>query len=110
MRVVRLEEAAGPADLTVFATQLLEGTQSNVRIIRLGPAQALPPHRHEASDLMLFAASGEGELDTDRGTIAFPSGSLAFYTGSEELRVRNVGQAQLVLLAFLAPRFPPASS
>jgi mannose-6-phosphate isomerase-like protein (cupin superfamily) len=81
-----------------------------VRIIRLAPGQSLPPHRHGASDLMLFAASGDGLLDTDGSMVPFRAGSLAFYSGAEELRVRNVGDGQLTLLAFLAPKFPPASS
>ena len=58
---------------------------------------------------MLFAVEGEGVLETDRGTVAFGAGSLAFYRGDEELRVSNDGRIGLTLLAFLAPPFPPRS-
>ena len=74
----------------------------------LSPGQALPPHTHGASDLMLFAAEGDGTLHVDDDSVAFPRGSLAYYRGSEELRVVNEGTEGLTLLAFLAPPFPPA--
>ena len=80
-------------------------------VIRLSAGQALAPHTHGASDLMLYGVEGEGVLDTDdRGRVRFEAGSLAFYRGDEELRVANDGRAGLTLLAFLAPPFPPRSS
>ena len=78
----------------VVAEPFLEGSQSNVRLIRLSPGQALPPHTHGSSDLMLFAVEGEGVLDTDAGRVGFGAGSLAFYRGDEELRVSNEGQTR----------------
>lgn len=89
------------------AVPLLEGQQCNVRVIRLAPGQALPPHTHEPSELMLFVVEGGAVLDTDEGTKPFPAGSLARYTGAEELRVSNAGEAPVTLLAFLTPPFPP---
>jgi quercetin dioxygenase-like cupin family protein len=108
MKLVRIQDAERPDDQAVFARLLLEGDQSNVRIIRLGTGQVLPPHRHGVSDLMLYAASGEGELDLPEGPTPFSAGALAFYRGDEELRVRNTGSIELTLLAFLSPKFPPA--
>lgn len=79
-----------------------------MRVIRLSPGQALPPHTHGESDLMLFVAEGVAVLDTDQRSVPFPQGALAYYHGDEELRVRNDGSEGLTLLAFLAPPFPPA--
>ena len=108
--IIRLSEAPGYDSNRLVAEPLIEGSQSNVRVIRLSPGQTLPPHRHGSSDLMLFAVEGEGVLETDRGTVAFGAGSLAFYRGDEELRVSNEeGRTGLTLLAFLAPPFPPRS-
>ena len=109
MKVVRTQDFGRPQAQRVFATPVLDGDQSNVRIIRLAPGQALPPHRHGASDLMLYSATGEGELDAPEGSVTFNSGSLAFYRGDEELRVRNTGSTDLTLLAFLAPKFAASS-
>ena len=67
--------------------------------------QALPPHRHGTSDLMLFVVEGRGELQTDADVQRFEAGSIAFYRGDEELRVRNTGDAGMTLLAFLSPKF-----
>jgi quercetin dioxygenase-like cupin family protein len=110
MQLAHIQDKPRPATQGVFASLLLDGQQSNVRIIRLGPDQALPPHRHGVSDLMLYAASGSGELETPNGRQPLTAGALAFYSGDEELRVRNTGPDELVLLAFLAPRFPPSSA
>jgi len=57
MKLVRIGEVQRPAAQGVFARPFLEGDHSNVRIIHLAPREALPPHRHGASDLMLYAAS-----------------------------------------------------
>ena len=105
MKLARLQEIERPEGQDVFARLLLEGNQSNVRVIRLAPRQALPPHRHGVSELMLYAVSGEGELDGGEGTMPFSAGALACYRGDEELRVRNTGSGDLTLLAFLAPKF-----
>jgi len=105
--IISLSNAPGYDDNRVIAEPLLEGSQSNVRIIRLSPGQALPPHRHGSSDLMLFAVEGEAVLETETGTVSFSAGSLAFYRGDEELRVSNQGLSGVTLLAFLAPPFPP---
>jgi quercetin dioxygenase-like cupin family protein len=104
MKLVRIQDIERPEGQGIFARPLLEDDQSNVRIIRLAPGQALPAHRHGVSDLMLYAASGQGHLDLDAGSVAFVAGALAFLRGDEELRVRNTGADELTLLAFLAPK------
>jgi quercetin dioxygenase-like cupin family protein len=104
MKLVHIQDLERPEGQGIFAKPLLEGDQSQVRIIRLAPDQALPAHRHGASDLMLYAVAGQGQLDLANGPVALNAGSLAFYRGDEELRVRNTGTTQLTLLAFLAPK------
>lgn len=100
---------ADPYDPQQFvAKPWLEGDKTVVRIIRLSPGQSLPPHTHATSDLMLYAVEGQGELDTPTGPQPFGAGSLAFFRGEEELRVRNAGRDGVTLLAFLSPKFPPA--
>ena len=107
--IVRLSDIPGYDNDKLIAQPFIEGSQSNVRVIKLSPGQALPPHRHGSSDLMLFAVEGEGVLQTENDPIALGAGSLAFYRGDEELRVSNEGRVGLTLLAFLAPPFPPRS-
>jgi len=53
---------------------------------------------------MLYAVAGQGQLDRADGPVELNAGSLAFYRGDEELRLRNTGAAELTLLAFLAPK------
>jgi len=103
MQLTTIHDAEGTGPQSVSAKLLLDGHASSVRVIRLAPGRALPPHRHGIADLMLFAVAGAGELDTPSGTQPFAAGALAFYAGDEELRVRNVGADELTLLAFLAP-------
>jgi quercetin dioxygenase-like cupin family protein len=108
--IISVGDAPGYDSQHVVAQPLLDGLQSNVRIIRLTPGQKLPPHRHGSSDLMLFVVEGEGVLVADGETVPFPSGSLAFYRGDEELHVSNEGTTGLTMLAFLAPPFPARRS
>jgi quercetin dioxygenase-like cupin family protein len=105
MKLARVQDIEHAGDGKVLARPLLDGTQCNVRVIRLAVGGTLPPHRHGESELMLFVADGEGELDTPSGAVPFERGALAFYQGEEELRVRNSGTAEMTLLAFLAPKF-----
>ncbi len=107
MNLVSLADAPAHDPARFVAVPFLDGERCNVRVIRLAPGQALPAHKHEPSELMLFAAEGEATLDTDDGPVAFSAGSLAHYMGAEELRVANRGSAPVTLLAFLTPPFPP---
>ncbi len=76
MDIISLSNAPGYHDNRLIAEPLLEGSQSNVRIIRLSAGQAVPPHRHGSSDLMLFAVEGEAVLETETGPVSFSAGSL----------------------------------
>lgn len=105
MKIARIADVEAPDASGLLARPFLEGEQSNVRIIRVAAGHALPPHRHGSSDLMLYVVSGQGELDTADGPSPFGAGSLAFYRGEEELRVRNAGNDELIMLAFLTPKF-----
>lgn len=107
MRLVHLTDAPAHDPDGFVATEFLEGSQCNVRVIKLLPGQDLPPHTHSASDLMLFVAEGDAQLETDDGTMSFPAGSLAYLERNETLRVGNRGDAPVTLLAFLTPPFPP---
>lgn len=107
MEIVHLTDAPPHDPDTFVAVPFLDAEQCNARVIRLSPGQALPPHTHEPSDLLLFVVEGDAVLDTDAGERPFPAGSLARYEGHEELRVSNAGDAPVTLLAFLAPPFPP---
>ena len=97
-----------PYDPGRFAGAVVaRGEHSNVRVFRLSSGQALPPHTHGESDVVLFVVEGAGVIETESGPEPFPSGSLATFRGSEELRVSNPDAAGLTLLAFFAPAFPP---
>lgn len=111
MRMTTLAEAPAYDDDRFVAEPLLDGTKTNVRVIRLGPGQSLPPHTHAPSDLMIYVVEGSGTLDVDgTGAVAFEEGSLAFFDGEEELRLSNGSTTGLTVLAFLAPPFPPRPS
>lgn len=110
MRLTRLADAPDYDRDGFVAVPMLEGSQSNVRVIRLSPGQSLPPHTHATSDLMIYVVEGTGELEVDGTTVEFAAGSLAYFRGDEELRLANASTTGLTALAFLAPPFPPPSS
>jgi quercetin dioxygenase-like cupin family protein len=74
MKVLHVDDVEHPAPGKFLARPLLEGQHSNVRMIRLAAGQALPPHRHGESDLILFAVAGSGELDAPNGAAPFNGG------------------------------------
>lgn len=110
MQMTNLADAPDYNSERFVAEPLLDGTQSNVRIIRLSPGQTLPTHTHATSDLMIYVAEGTGTLEVDGAPVAFAAGSLALFRGDEELRLANTSTTGLTALAFLAPPFPPQSS
>jgi quercetin dioxygenase-like cupin family protein len=110
MELVHPTEIASYDADRLVAIGVLSATSSNVRMIRLSPGQALPPHTHGSSDLFLYVIEGAGELDTSKGPVPIEAGDLAQYRGDEELRVANTGQVGMTMLAFLAPVFPPVST
>ncbi len=54
MKMTTLADAPDYDSERFVAGPLLDGTQSNMRVIRLSPGQTLPPHTHSASDLMIY--------------------------------------------------------
>jgi quercetin dioxygenase-like cupin family protein len=90
MKMTALADAPGYDADHFVAEQLLAGTQSNVRVIRLSPGQTLPTHTHATSDLMIYVVEGAGTLDVDGAAVAFDAGALAFFRGDEELRLRTL--------------------
>jgi quercetin dioxygenase-like cupin family protein len=108
MKITHLDNATAYDPTSFVAEPFLDGSQSNVRVIRLAPGQTLPMHTHSVSDLMLYVVEGTATLATDDGPTSFTTGSLAFLRGDEELRVGNEGDTGVTLLAFLAPPFPPS--
>ena len=107
MKMTTLADAPAYDSEQFVAGPLLDGSQSNVRVIRLSSGQTLPPHTHSTSDLMIYIVEGTGTLNVDGDTMAFNEGSLAYFHGAEELRLSNTGTSGLTALAFLAPPFPP---
>lgn len=89
MDLVSLAEAP-PHDAERFvAVPVLEEAQCNARIIRLSPGQALPPHTHEPSELLLYVVEGDATLDTDDGPRPFGAGSLPASTAPSSCRCRT---------------------
>ena len=104
-----LSEAPAVTADRFVAVSLVEAPASSLRVIRLGPGQELPPHRHGASDLLLLATHGSATLTTPDGELVLEAGSVAVLSGDDELRAANHGDVEVTLVAFLAPPFPPRS-
>lgn len=110
MKLVRIDDAPPYDEERIVAKPFLDAEQCNARIIRLAPGQAVPPHTHGASDLMIYVVEGVGRIVTPDGEQELSAGSLAHLRGDEELNVENAGDVGMTLLAFLAPPFPPRPS
>lgn len=110
MKIITVADGPDYDPEHLVAVEVLAGSQANVRMIRLSPGQVLPAHKHEPSDLVLYAVEGEGTIVGPDGPVRFGAGALAQLDGHEELRLSNDSDSGLTLLAFLAPPFPPAAS
>src|ERR1039458_2586454 len=106
--IVRLSDIPAYDKEKLIAQPLIDGSQSNVRVIKLSPGQALPPHRHGSSDLMLFVVEGEGVLQSENGTVAFAAGSSPFLEGGGEPGRPNQGQVGSPRAGFPPPAIPAA--
>ena len=95
MELVHLADAPGYRPDSIVAEPFLDGDRSNVRLIRLAPGQALPPHTHGECDLMLYAVEGEGTIDPDPGTAGKSSDILQhLFTTVAEARSFNSSDLQ----------------
>jgi quercetin dioxygenase-like cupin family protein len=108
MKLARLDDAHHATPDQYVALPLIQGAQSSLRLIRLAAGQALPPHRHGSSDLILYVVKGLGELGPPDESVTCERGTVAYLRGDEELQVRNTGLSEMTLLAFLA-RTPDSS-
>lgn len=107
MRLAHLSDVPAVTADRFVATSLVETPTSSLRVIRLAPGQALPPHRHGSSDLNLLVVEGVVTLDGTDGPVGVEPGGVAVLTGDEELRASNHGADDVTLVAFLSPPFPP---
>lgn len=71
--------------------------------LTFSPGQALPPHRHPGSTVVLQVWTGAGVVITDGREAPVAKGDILLVGGEEELAVRNTGTEALVLLASLSP-------
>jgi len=74
-----------------------------VFVLTFSPGQALPPHRHPGSAVVLHVSSGTGVFVVDGNESPVAAGDVLLVAGEEELAVRNTGEAPLVLLVSLSP-------
>lgn len=68
------------------------------------PGQALPPHTHFDSTVVILVHAGTGELGADEATTPLKPGDVVTLRGDERLTVRNSGAADLTLFVTMAPR------
>ncbi|HWI52951.1 MAG TPA: cupin domain-containing protein [Symbiobacteriaceae bacterium] len=74
-----------------------------VFVLTFSPGQALPPHRHPGSAVVLHVSAGTGLAVVDGRESPLAAGDVLLVPGNEELTVRNTGEAALVLLVSLSP-------
>ena len=99
--------AAVAASPTRPATAVLHDTpDARLVVFRLGPGQAVPPHRN-ASTVMLSVLEGKGVLSGERDGApderACAAGDVVVYAPNEQHGMR-AGDGELLLLATITPR------
>jgi quercetin dioxygenase-like cupin family protein len=74
-----------------------------VFVLTFSPGQALPPHRHPGSAVVLHVSTGTGLAVVDGQESPIAKGDVLLVNGEEELAIRNSGTEPLALLVSLSP-------
>lgn len=74
-----------------------------VFVLTFSPGQALPPHRHPGSAVVLQVSSGTGLIVADGREEPVKQGDVLLVPGEEEMAVRNTGDEVLRLVVSLSP-------
>ncbi|HLN62529.1 MAG TPA: cupin domain-containing protein [Symbiobacteriaceae bacterium] len=74
-----------------------------VFVLTFAPGQALPPHRHPGSAVVLQVFAGSGTIAVDGQETPIKQGDAILVNGDEEMQVRNSGQETLTLYVTLSP-------
>jgi len=73
-------------------------------MLNLKPGQGVPPHTHEASDLIIYIVEGdEGELVSDGKKEKVMKGDVIHCSGSEMFSLQNSGENNMACFVVIAP-------
>ena len=70
------------------------------------PGQALPPHAHGESELLVTALQGTGDATVDGRKVPIAAGTLLHCEGRETFSLQNSGDGPLSVLVVLYPGEP----
>ncbi|GAB6180510.1 hypothetical protein JCM14036_18290 [Desulfotomaculum defluvii] len=73
-------------------------------VLNFRPGQALPPHTHYQSTVVIHVFAGQGEITADENTVTVTTGDIVTVKGNETLSVKNTGSENLTLYVNMAPR------
>lgn len=103
-------EIANLADKIVFVEQpfakrvIYQDDNIVTFVLNFKPGQALPPHTHYDSTVVIYVQAGAGELTADDRIVSIQPGNIISLRGNEKLSVKNTGQENLTLYVNMAPR------
>ncbi|HLO03274.1 MAG TPA: cupin domain-containing protein [Symbiobacteriaceae bacterium] len=103
MERVHLPEVSVPSTERFTKKVCFNYPQAQVFVLTFSPGQALPPHRHPGSVVVLQVWSGTGLVVTDGQESPIAPGDVLFVTSEEELALRNTGDEPLAVLVTLTP-------
>ncbi|ERI95449.1 cupin domain protein [Clostridiales bacterium oral taxon 876 str. F0540] len=72
-------------------------------ILNMMPGQALPPHTHESSDLVLHILSGNGEVTVDGINQTVSEGDVLYLKGEEVFSMKNTGDKNMSAFVIITP-------
>jgi quercetin dioxygenase-like cupin family protein len=72
-------------------------------ILNMMPGQALPPHTHESSDLVLHILIGNGEVTVDGINQTVSEGDVLYLKGEEVFSMKNTGDKDMSAFVIITP-------
>lgn len=103
MEHVRLSERVVPASDRFTKRICFNHSQVLAFVLTFSPGQALPPHRHPGSAVVLQVLQGQGTLTINGEERPIQSGDAVLAEGDEVLAATNTGSDSLALFVTLSP-------
>lgn len=103
MERVRISEVSVPSAERFTKRICFSDPQVLVFVLTFSPGQALPPHKHPGTTVVLHVAGGSGQVTVDGQESSVDRGDVLLVTGEEEFSVKNSGTEPLRLLVSLSP-------
>jgi len=104
MKRVTFAEVENYKDEKYVCPMLFKGERTTSLLLFLKPGQAMPSHRHEGFEIVLYPLRGEADAVLDGKRITLRAGEVIFVNGENDFAPVNKGSENFSMLITLVRR------